>query len=353
MEVGFTGLTMPVFNAFGWAGEEPALKFAWSQLEMFIRLLHVNLSREAQTLLPFFGVDRESNTIYLARSQDVESDIHIVFYARPMALRLSIDVNDRQALNRGLKSMAADMLKWHRTLKELEGEWHLHIQQMEYDSDSGRTAHYKDLFKGMVAELTIEGTTELFERAAYLNNEERWLAPIYLSRSYISEFISVMGTSVVEVMAKEVQKLLPLLMLMTGAARRPALKAKGKGKGKTEAATESVSILADYAGPTFTYIATVKPLHIRKGFINLEPHHWSFFAINSRSETRPVTVHYEGSIDKDSSVWRLAQSEMTRLVLGHHAHAWLEENCAPDEKVKLTVIKSPEDEIDIEIQLIS
>lgn len=353
MEVGFSGLIMPVFNAFGWAGEEPALKFALSQLDIFIRLLHAGLSREAQTLLPFFGLDRESNTIYLARSQDVESDIHIVFYARPLALRLSIDVNDRQALNRGLKSIASDMLKWHRTLKELEGEWQLQIKQMEHDPESRQSTHYKDLFKGTVAELTIEGTTELFERATYLNNEERWIAPIYLSRSYPSEFISAMGTSVVEVMTKEVQKLLPLLSLMTGVARRPAAKVKSKGKAKAEMTVEGPSILADYAGPMFTYIATVKPLHIRKGFINLEPHHWSFFAINSRSETRPVTVHYQGSIDKDSSVWRLAQSEMTRLVLGHHAHAWLEENCAADEKIKLTVIKSPEDEIDIELQIMS
>ena len=39
----FTGLGMPVFTAFGWAGEETAQKYAYSQLEQFIALLHANL----------------------------------------------------------------------------------------------------------------------------------------------------------------------------------------------------------------------------------------------------------------------------------------------------------------------
>ena len=31
----FAGLTMPVFSAFGWSGEETAINFALDQLQMF------------------------------------------------------------------------------------------------------------------------------------------------------------------------------------------------------------------------------------------------------------------------------------------------------------------------------
>ena len=44
----FTGLTMPVFTAFGWAGQETAINYALDQLEQFIHLLHNNLSRQAK-----------------------------------------------------------------------------------------------------------------------------------------------------------------------------------------------------------------------------------------------------------------------------------------------------------------
>ena len=48
----FTGLSMPVFTAFGWAGEETAIKFALSQLEAFVSELHANLSREVKEKFP-------------------------------------------------------------------------------------------------------------------------------------------------------------------------------------------------------------------------------------------------------------------------------------------------------------
>ena len=44
----FTGLSMPVFTAFGWAGEENAINYALDQLEQFVHLLHNNLSRQAK-----------------------------------------------------------------------------------------------------------------------------------------------------------------------------------------------------------------------------------------------------------------------------------------------------------------
>ncbi len=345
--VGFNGLIMPVLAAFGWAGEETALKFAISQLETFIAQLHAALSRDGQTLLPFYGLDRESNTVFLARSQETESDVHVVFYARPMAFRMSIDVTERAALNRALKGIMVDTVRWHRILKELEGDWSLQVKQMEYDPESGASTLYKDLYKGPVTGLTIDSCTELFERAAYLNGEERWLAPIYLVKTQPSEFIAAMGTAVIDVLAKEFQSLLPLLNIIIGSTPRPVLKARPRTRGKDE-----IVSIAPKGTPAFTYIATLKPLHIRKGFIMLELEHWAFFARSARSETRAVTVHYEGSMDKDSAIWRLAANDSTRLVLGHHAHNWLENSCQPDDKIKLTVIKSPSDEVDIELQIL-
>lgn len=53
----FTGLTMPVFTAFGWAGEETAIKFAFTQLEAFIGALHVNLPRTVQMELSRLRVE--------------------------------------------------------------------------------------------------------------------------------------------------------------------------------------------------------------------------------------------------------------------------------------------------------
>lgn len=345
--VGFNGLTMPVFNAFGWTLEETALKFAISQLELFIRQLHGALPRELQTLLPFFGLDRESNTIFLARNQVTESDVHIVFYARPITFRMSIDLTERLALNRALKAITADTIKWHRILKELEGDWSLHVKQMEFDPDTGESSNYKDLYKGPVSGLTIESSTELFERTAYLNSEERWLAPIYLAKSQSSDFIANMGTAVIDVTSKEIQNLSPIFNIIIGNIAKPAGRARARGRSREESVSS-----APKGTPAFTYITTLKPLHIRKGFIILEPEHWPFFALTARSETRGVTVHYEGSIDKDSAIWRLAVNDSTRLVLGHHAHSWLENNCQPEDKVKLTVIKSASNEIDIELQLV-
>ena len=47
---------MPVFSAFGWAGEENALKFALSQLQLFIETLYARLPADAREELPAFGL---------------------------------------------------------------------------------------------------------------------------------------------------------------------------------------------------------------------------------------------------------------------------------------------------------
>lgn len=86
----------------------------------------------------------------------------------------------------------------------------------------------------------------------------------------------------------------------------------------------------------FTYIAELKPLHIRRGFINLTPAHWPFFAINNRTETRPITIVFEGRQDKNCSVWRLQPEEQARIILGPQSHEWLEGNFANSEAIHVS-----------------
>jgi len=52
----FNGLSMPVFSAFGWAGEEQALKYALSELESFINALYESLPKDTQALFSVHGL---------------------------------------------------------------------------------------------------------------------------------------------------------------------------------------------------------------------------------------------------------------------------------------------------------
>ncbi|MCB0034894.1 MAG: hypothetical protein KDE51_12765, partial [Anaerolineales bacterium] len=97
----------------------------------------------------------------------------------------------------------------------------------------------------------------------------------------------------------------------------------------------------------FTYVATLKPLHIRKGFINLTAQHWPFFALNARSGSRNVTLCYEGKIDQESSVWRLQPSDMARIVLSETVQEWFEHQFDADDKVRVVVAKLPNEEIQV------
>jgi hypothetical protein len=97
----------------------------------------------------------------------------------------------------------------------------------------------------------------------------------------------------------------------------------------------------------FVYETELKPLHIRRGFINLTAAHWDFFAESARATTREVTVFFEDRVDRDSAVWRLASNDMARLVLGDAARNWLEETFAPDECIQLVATKRDDDTIEI------
>lgn len=356
----FLGLTMSVFTAFGWAGQETAIKFALEQMELFVQGLHLQMTRETQTVLPHRGLDRASQGVYLARALETESDLHITFHARPMAFRMAVNLSDRMALSRAFAAIQANMDAWFDSLKELGDGWEIRFQQMEFNPDTETATHYKDLFKGPVANLTASESAELIDRMAYLNSEEKWLAPIQLSKRMGSEFVAAMGSSVTNEIAKEIDELLSVLRLLAGGLRKAKARATASKKkttkrttrAKKRSKTTSASKLVEQKVEEFAYTAKLKPLHLRRGFVNMTEAHWPFFAINSRTETRPVTLKFDGNVDRDSSVWRLMPSEKARLMLSDRAHIWLEENFVSDDEIQLAVTKVGEKEIEIELALV-
>ncbi len=346
----FSGLTMPVFTAFGWAGEEAAIKFALSQLELFIDALHFSLTREAQGLLPYHGLDRGSQSVYLATTEQPEKGLYIAFFARPMSLEISLNLKDKATLNRAFKAVEGELIHFHRLLAELGPEWNLRIQQMEYDEETETATHYQDIYKDPIASLDIEKARAVFERAAFLNTEEKWLAPLVVSYRLDSEKAAAMGRMIIKVMGETIVKLLPLIRLLTGQVKKGKAKPAPKAKARRPAAVEDTTIRqpSDAAElGQFTYVSELKPLHIQRGFINLTSNHWPFFAINARTETRPVTVVFEGQTDKKSAVWRLVPNDLARLVLGAQAQQWLEENFSSEERIQITAIKLDDDNIQI------
>ncbi len=347
----FNGLGMPVFTAFGWAGEETAQKFAFEQLELFISNLHVQLPPNIQSELPAFGLSRENQGVYLAANSDVEEDAHIAFYARPMSLEIQLAITAKEVLAKGFSAADKDLINAHRLVTQLGPEWSLRVQQMLVEEESGAVAHYQDLFKESVTQFSPEVAKEVFSKAAYLIGQEKWILGFYLSRRVKSEQAAAMGPAIVKVMREQVEQLMPVLLFFTGRAGRKkgsrrAAARKAAAQQKQAPAPETAVDPED----TFTYITELKPLHIRRGFVNMSPKEWPFFALNARTETRPVTVYYEGLYDKKSSVWRLQPTDMARLVLGPSAHEWLEDTYVPGDKIELTAIKLEKDEIQISLR---
>lgn len=347
----FTGLGNPVFTAFGWLGEEAARSYAFTQLEQFINALHSSLARDIQSQLPYFGLDKPSQAVYLAANEEVEKDGHISFNVRPASLEIALVVSDKKVLERAFKTAETEPDVWHRLVTQIGPEWNLHIQQMEYNE--GQTMQYQDLFKGPVSQLDPDSAVKLVSRAAYLNNEEQWVTPIALSRRYPSEQVANMGLLLIKVMAEQITLLMPLFKLFTGQWRKPGGKGKArplkpKIAGKPGAAEIASLILPDVEPEKqFTYAAELKPLHLRRGFINLTPQHWPFFALNARSETRPVTIYFEGRYDRQSAVWRLVPNDQARIVLSEPVHHWLEDHFGPDDHVLITATKLDNQEIQI------
>lgn len=352
----FLGLTMPVFNAFGWAGEETAVNFALEQMQEFVSMMQSSLSGEGRMNLPHHGLDKETQGVYVAHSLETESDVYMTYHARPVALRKNVILSDRNALNRAFTTIQKHTDAWTKALADLGDAWEIRFQQMEYNPETNEATHYKDLYKGPVTELSAEQSAELVDRMAYLNSEEKWIAPLTLARSYSSEFIAAMGSSVSSELAKEIDEtLMPVIRLFLGTTGAPGARKKSTKTttARKKSKATSASAVADNKVEEFTYVSVIKPLHLRKGFVNLTPAHWAFFAINSRTVTHPVTLNYDGNIDKESSMWRMVPSDMTRLVLSDKARAWLEDNFASGDQAQLTVRKIAPRNVEVKIELVN
>ena len=70
-------------------------------------------------------------------------------------------------------------------LKQLDPEWELRVQQMQVDEGRGERAHYQDVYKGPIAGLDEENVEALFEKATYLNSDDKWVTPVYISTCVI------------------------------------------------------------------------------------------------------------------------------------------------------------------------
>lgn len=347
---------MPVFSAFGWAGEEQALQFAMSQLDLFIHRLHAHLPHEIRTLFPFAGVDRAAKTVYLAAREDIESDLYITFYARPLSLQIVLNLTNKKLLAKAFKKAEATPRTWYQTLARMDPTWEMNLRQMQItDEDTGERSFYQDLFKDNVGAFSMEVAETVLERAAYLNNEPQWVTPLTVGLRMPSEQVAIMGTKVIRVVTQKLDALMPLAKLLAGQTQKaaspsgPAPAPKPPVEALTVAETPTEALTAVQSLDEFVYVSELKPLHIRRGFINLTPEHWPFFALNARTETRPVQVKYGDKLDTKSAVWRLVPSNQARIVLGSSAQLWVEKHFRANERITVVAQKDAQDEILITI----
>lgn len=361
----FTGLTMPVFTAFGWAGQETALKFALSQLEQFIQHLHASLPHSARIDFPYYGLSVENRTVYLAAEPETEKDMHITFNARPMSFEILVSVTNKEVLGRAWKLMLQNLSNTMALINKLDPSWTLRIQQMQLVEGSDEPIHYQDLYRDTAKKLDDAAAQELFEKADYLNGEEKWITPIYLSQRIPSEQIAAMGRAVTQVLSERLAALMPLIAMFGGRTAgqrmrpKPVKPTKPTAVPATDlpivpvprAAVRAEVETAVTAGPQelFTFSTPLKPLHIRRGFINLTPEHWPLFAEGARSETRSVILKFGNTVDKESAVWRLQPSDMARIVLSPTAHQWLEKTFNADDTIHIRATESISHQITINL----
>ena len=356
----FTGLGMPVFTAFGWAGEEAAQKYAYSQLEQFIALLHTNLSANLQTEMIYYGLSTEDQSVYLAAAENVEEDAHIAFNARPLSFEIQLALTDKPALNRALKKIKKNPQIFLNMLKDLDPDWEFRIQQVQIDEDSGNQAHYQDLYKDQIAGLNEENVVDIFEKASYLNGDDKWVTPIYLSIRLPADQAAAMQQSIIPVLTERINTLAPIIAVLRGRSAKKVAAAKiVTESGVAPKAEQSVPVqvleqpIRPLSKEEFTYVSELKPLHAQRGFINMTPEYWPFFAINARTESRPVTVIAGDMRDEDSAVWRLQPNDLARLVLGPQAHRWLDDNFVPGDYVQITATRIGDSEIHIVLDALS
>ncbi|MCA9967279.1 MAG: hypothetical protein KC423_23690 [Anaerolineales bacterium] len=360
----FTGLTMPVFTAFGWAGQENAIKYALSQLEQFIQQLHANLPHSARVDFPHYGLSVENRTVYLAAEADTEKDMHITFNARPMSFEILVAVTDKEVLSRTWKLLLRNLSNTMSLINKLDPSWTLRVQQMQLVEGSDEPIHYQDLYRDTAKKLDDVAAQEMFEKADYLNGEEKWITPIYLSQRIPSEQIAAMGRGVTQVLSERLAAMMPLITMLGGrvAGQRPRPKPAKPTKQTAVSPTEAPTAMprpvvrvemetAVTVGPQelFTFSTVLKPLHIRRGFINLTPEHWLFFAEGARSETRSVILKFGSQVDKESTVWRLQPSDMARIVLSPSAHQWLEKTFDAEDTIYIRATESVSRQITVDL----
>jgi len=336
---------MPVFMAFGWAGEDTALEFALSQMEVFIEALYHNLPRDTQAQFPYYGLDRASQSVYLSTEEDPTSGPYIAFSARPSVWELSFIVNDKAALKKAFSVATGRPATLFDYVVEFGAHWKLRIQQMEYDPDSKTSTHYKDLYNDATSAISDEQLAADIERASFLNGEDQWLVPLYLSRRRNSEKVSAMRVALIPTTVEDVNALVPLAKLLTGKARQAKKKARPAPPPPTSQDDQAEEAGQEEGTAEFTYISELLGLHIRRGFINLTPRHWPFFTVSARTETRPVTLLYGEQKDEKCAVWRLVPDDQARIVLSPAVHDWLEEHFEPGDPIKVRAIKKSDNSI--------
>jgi hypothetical protein len=341
----FNGLTMPVFTAFGWAGEEAAITFALSQMELFIESLYFNLPRDSQTMFPYYGLDRASQSVFLSIEENPTEGPYIAFSARPASWEQSLNITEKAVLKKAYAVAAARPATFFDYLVELDANWKLRIQQMEYDPEQKTSTYYKDIYNDATSALAEEQLLTDVERASFLSGEDQWIAPFYLSRRQDAEKVSAMRLALIPRTVEDVNALVPLVKLLTGKARKATKKARVAPPSPIPQADSSEEGDGEDDSVQFTYVSELLGLHIRRGFINLTPRHWPFFALNARTETRPVTVLYGTHKDEKCSVWRLLPDDQARIVLSSQAHDWLEEHFEPNDSIKVQAIKKNDDHI--------
>lgn len=348
-QIEFNGLAMPVFTAFGWAGEEQALKYALTELENFIQILHASFPRELGTLFKSHGLDTITQSAYLSVDEDPSQGLVITYYARPMSLEMLLGISNKGSLTRAYKAASNHPEVFHGYLTALGPEWNVRIQQMEYDPETAAGTHYQDLYKDLIANLTLEMATEILQRAAFLNSEEKWVVPLTISHRMPSERVATMGRQIIPESVDEINRMSPLVRFLTGKVK----KTKKKPSVRRSVAVEDTptSQPDDVANlERFVYVSELKPLHIRRGFVNLTPEHWPFFAISNRTETRDIKLNYGEHSDDKCSVWRLVQGDQVRIVLSVQAQKWLEDHFDPSDLVQVTAVKPDSERIVIKLE---
>ncbi len=358
----FTGLPMPVFSAFGWAGQEAAVKYALTQLELFVNRLHIALPQELQSMMPYFGVENDSQMVYIASSHKLEPEPYLTFQARPLSFEMTLHITDEMYIGKMLSVAERQFDSWYSAVQQLGEDWQVRIQQMEVPEE-GNPSHYQDLYKGPVQEFGREMAQEVVSRAIYLHGEEKWITPLYFTFRLHSDLVSGMGPAVIPGYRDHILQLLPLLQFIytprkaAAAARAPKVPKIRPPRTPAMPAPVAPRPFSGTPGTDnsareelFQFIAELKPLHLRKGFVNLEPRHWTYFTTGSRMETRPVSVRYGTKKDDESSVWHLMPDDQTRIVLGPLAQAWLEESFDANDQIAVTAHRLNNDKIEVTLK---